>query len=228
MQSSKESGTKESLKPQIEAVIFDLDGLLIDSEPVWQKAYIRFLTVNNLKEDLSVESVRKGMGLREIIKLSKKDVSDDELERLLGNLRAIFYEMFFESAHFKLLDGAEELIKSMHGCYQLAVATGGHTRDKCSQILKNLRIDGYFDVVVSSDDVEEGKPAPDVYIYTAEKLGVESAKCLVLEDSINGVLSARAAQAEVFGVNPDEKTREQLDKAGADRVFKSLSEVQIP
>ena len=225
MHSSKESGTKELLKPQIRAVIFDLDGLLIDSEPIWDQAYYNMLEKKGLKDQIVKDT--SGMGLKEFIEIWKKYGLVGDTDELLKEYRKTFYEILMEK-DIPVMDGVNELLIKLEGHYQLAVATGGHTKEKCSQILKNLRIDGYFDVVVSSDDVKEGKPAPDVYIYTAEKLGVESAKCLVLEDSINGVLSARAAQAEVFGVNPDEKTREQLDKAGADRVFKSLSEVQIP
>ena len=63
---------------------------------------------------------------------------------------------------------------------------------------------------------------------SAERLDLKPVNCLVLEDSVNGVLSAKAAQVKVFGVNPDESARAELDKAGADRIFKSLAEVQIP
>jgi len=224
MHSSKESGTKELLKPQIRAVIFDLDGLLIDSEPIWDQAYYNMLEKKGLKDQIVKDT--SGMGLKEFIEIWKKYGLVGDTDELLKEYRKTFYEILMEK-DIPVMDGVNELLIKLEGHYQLAVATGGHTKEKCSQILKNLRIDGYFDVVVSSDDVKEGKPAPDVYIYTAEKLGVEPVKCLVLEDSVNGVISAQRAGMTVYAVNSNPPMRHALEKQHPDEILSTLREVQL-
>ena len=220
---------KEAQNPQIKAVIFDLDGLLIDSEPVWGEAYLKFISMKGLPDEPTVSRQFRGMGIREIVGIWKKEYGlNGGVDELASEYRSTLYKFLLEPGRLKLMDGAEELLQKLKGKYSLAIATSGHRDEMAKKLLGLLNIEAYFDQVISGDDVAHGKPAPDVYLTSAEKLELNPVNCLVLEDSINGVLSAKAAQVKVFGVNPDEKTREQLDKAGADRVFKSLSEVQIP
>ena len=210
----------------IKAVIFDLDGLLIDSEPIWHHAYEIFLKNHEVSDNPKVYERMIGRGLRENMVIARDELGvKGDIKGLLGQIRRIFYDLLSSKKNI-LMKCAGELL-SMLNSYKLAVATGGHTKEKCSQILKNVGIFDYFNVIVSSDDVREGKPAPDVYLETARQLEVEPLKCLVFEDAVNGVVSARAAGMRVFGVNPDEKLRTELKKAGADEVFSSLAEVKL-
>jgi len=89
-----------------------------------------------------------------------------------------------------------------------------------------FNLSNYFSVIVSSDQVKKGKPYPDVYLFTAKLLFLEPNDCLVLEDTVNGVLAGKAAGMEVFGVNKDEKIKKELKNAGADKVFSSLLEIK--
>lgn len=215
-------------KPHIHAVIFDLDGLLIDSEPIWQKAYLEFLDRKNAKDGYKFSKNRVGMGLREIIVLTKKELGLKEpVDELVEELRGIFYKMFFEPGNLFLLKGAGELIRQLFRKKILAMATGGHDQKMAGEILRRLDVLKYFDLVVSSDDVKRGKPAPDTYLYIAGKINVESSECLVFEDSANGVLAAKAAGMQVYGVNADSKVREDLKHAGADEVFSNLGEIKL-
>jgi len=125
------------------------------------------------------------------------------------------------------MPGVLELLPKL-GSYKLAVTTGGHDKQGAEKILIDTGIRKYFEAVVSSDDVENGKPAPDVYFEAAKQLGVEPLNCLVIEDSVNGVESGKAAGMKAYGVNNDKEVREELDKSGADEVYISLQKVQIP
>ena len=225
---SEGSVDKKTEKPQIEAVIFDLDGLLIDSEVIWNRAYYKFIEIKNLPHEPEIAAQFVGKGLKDIIKLWQERYGlEGDKNTLLEEYRAVFYAILFNSEHFRLMDGAGELIRQLHGQYKLSVCTGGHDSEHCSQILKKLRIDQYFDVVISSDDFEHGKPSPDVYLETAERVRIKPAGCLALEDSANGVLSAKAAGMKVYGVNPEYAFRTELTKAGADAVYSSLQEVEL-
>src|SRR3990167_284844 len=216
---------KEAEKPQIRAVIFDLDGLLIDSEVIWNRAYYKFIEIKNLHHEPEVAAQFMGKGLKDIIKLwQEKYGLEGDRNRLLEEYRGVFYDILFNSEHFRLMDGAEKLVRQLYKKYKLSVCTGGHDSEHCSQILKKLRIAKYFSVIASSDDVREGKPAPDIYLDVAKKLEVDPSVCLVLEDSVNGVVSAQKAGMRVFAVNSEPLFRHELETQHPNKVFASLKE----
>ena len=215
------------MNSQLKAVIFDLDGLLVDTEPLWKKAYGIWLKEHNAKNDLAIYKKMIGRGLRENMVLAKKYLGvKGEVEELLRDLRGILYKLVSQKKDI-LMPGVLELLPKL-GSYKLAVTTGGHDKQGAEKILIDTGIRKYFEAVVSSDDVENGKPAPDVYFEAAKQLGVEPLNCFVIEDSVNGVESGKAAGMKAYGVNNDKEVREELDKSGADEVYISLQKVQIP
>lgn len=211
----------------IKAVIFDLDGLLIDSEPVWWKAYEILCKNHKIIPDDYVAKSCHGMGLRECIEVYKKKLGlKGDTRKLLKEFRDIFYGLALSKVNVKLLDGVRKVLENYKN-KQLAVATGGHTGKMAFKLLKKTQIDSFFEKVISSDDVKKGKPDPDVYLETARQLKVKPPECLVLEDAPNGVLAGKAAGMTVYGVNKDREIREKLKEAGADKVFESLEEIKI-
>lgn len=210
----------------IKAVIFDLDGLLIDSEPVWDKAYKVLCKVHKITPENNIAQITLGMGLRECIEVYKKRLGlRGDTTKLLKEYRDIFYGLALSDGNLRLLEGVRELLKSCKN-NQLAVATGGHTSKAAFDLLKKSQIDSFFEKVVSSDDVSKGKPDPEIYLFTASRISVNPRNCLVLEDAPNGVLAGKRAGMKVFGVNKDRKIKEDLEKSGADKVFSSLLEVK--
>lgn len=218
----------EEEKVPIKAVIFDLDGLLIDSEPVWNEAYFKFITRKGLPDDPNVSSQFRGMGIREIVRIWQKEYGlQGDIDQLAGEYRDTMYELLLEPGKLVLMDGALDLLQKLKGKYFLGIATSGHKDDMARKILGILNIEDYFDQVISGDDVTNGKPAPDVYKASALKLEQKAANCAVLEDSVNGVLAGKAAGMWVIGVNPDEHFRKLLEKAGVDKFYLSLREVEL-
>jgi len=221
-------GNKESEDQSIEAVIFDLDGLLIDSEPIWEKSYHKFLEIKKVKDNPEIHLKLIGRGLKDVVSIMKDVLGiEGEVDQLVDEYRKVFYELFFAKENI-LMPGAIEIVKKTKGKNLIvALTTGGHTKKMAEKILEKVNLLNYFDLIVSSDDVDNGKPAPDVYFFVIEKLGFLSSQCLAFEDSVNGVVSAKAAGLRVFGVNPSENMREELKEAGADEVFASLKEIQL-
>lgn len=210
----------------IRAVIFDFDGLLIDSESIWDKTDKTLLGERNILYSMETREKIRGLGQKESIELFKKELGlSGETKKLIEERRRIFYKLAL--TNLRLLDGAEEFVKNLSQNFVLAIATGGHKKEKVLEILSRLNLADYFSTIVSSDEVSNGKPHPDIFIYTAEKLGVLASQCLVLEDAVNGVLAGKRAGMTVFGVNKDEKIREKLKETGADKVFSSLNEVEL-
>jgi HAD superfamily hydrolase (TIGR01509 family) len=211
----------------MKAVIFDMDGLLIDSEPLWDKSDRYFLERKGFIYTPQLRARMLGTGQREGMELLKKEFALPEtIDELIKERKEVFYNIFFKN--IKLMKGVLEFIKSLKSKnLQMAVATGGHGAEKVKDILRSFNLDQYFSVIVSSDQVNRGKPYPDVYLFTAKLLSLEPDQCLVLEDTVNGVMAGKRAGMQVFGVNEDEKAKENLIKAGADKVFPNLLEINL-
>ena len=204
------------------AVVFDMDGVLIDSEPLWVLAETELLARHghrftpedlvdthgrSIPESIAVYAVRIG------------GVTPAALERELLELMRLRYE-----AGPPLRPGALQLVQGLRGRLPLAVASNTHGW------LARLALGGAglldaFDVVASGADLGRSKPHPDVYLEACGALGVAPADCVAFEDSVAGVRSARAAGLVVIGI-PE---RDDLDlvAAGADRVLGSLAEVLL-
>lgn len=211
----------------IKAVIFDMDGLMIDSEPFWAKADEVFLEGHEIPYTPEINLHIMGMGQREIIEYYKKEFGlTGETQELIAERKKLLYA--FLLADVKLLEGVEVSIKALHkNAIPLAIATTGHTQEKTREILEKVGLETYFSIVVSGEDVKRGKPAPDIYVRTAELLGINTSVCLVFEDAPNGVKAAKAAGMVVYGVNKNEKIFNKLKEAGADEVFRSFKEVAV-
>jgi HAD superfamily hydrolase (TIGR01509 family) len=206
------------------AVIFDLDGLLIDSEPVWNKADELFLQ-GKYTQDLKRKIL--GMGHREIIELFKQEVGlTGDTDELIEKRRELFLNLLMQNLN--LFSGVKDLLENLtKKKYLLAIATGGYSEAKTEEILTKVGIRNYFSTIVSGDEVKRGKPFPDIYVKTAEKLHVEASECLVLEDAPNGIEATKSAGMIAYGVNSDEEIRKKLQERGADKVFSSLLEVKL-
>lgn len=210
----------------INVVIFDMDGLLIDSEPFWFDANTKLLAKRG--KEYTTEIFRKvvGKGEKEIMELFKAELGiSGEIDDLIKERKEYLYESLLKN--LVAMEGAGELIEKLSKKYKLAIATGGHSEQKAREILQALSIDTYFPIIVTSGDVKRGKPYPDIYLLTAEKLHVSPKDCLVMEDAVNGVEAAKAAGMMVFGINKDPWFYSKLQEAGANKVFKYLSEITI-
>lgn len=208
-----------------QAVIFDADGLLIDSEPWWREARHVMLGKRGMVVDRNLSIGTTGMGIREALEINKKVFGYKEtVNELIQEWREILYAFLYAHENL-LLPGAKELIKSLHKKKKLAIATGGHNPKELQLLLNKFAIGALFDVIASCEEVKRGKPFPDVYVYTAKKLGVDSGDCVVLEDSVHGTKAGKAAGMIVIGVNSEEKAKKELGEAGADVTLDSLKNI---
>lgn len=208
-------------------VIFDLDGLLVDSEPLWDKTHDVFFTKYHLPSEPDLHEFTHGAGITDNIRLfqDRLGLRGNHAE-LVNEYRDIFYSFALKNHEIHLMPGAKHLLHCLsENSYQLAIATGGHPSDKIEEILKQLDVVSFFPTLVSSDMVEKGKPDPAVYLKTADVLGVSPRECVVLEDSVNGTKAGKAAGMSVIGVNPDKEYQKKLASAGADLVVFRLDEL---
>jgi HAD superfamily hydrolase (TIGR01509 family) len=176
----------------IDGVIFDLDGVLVDSEIWWDEvraAFARRLGRTwTAADQAAVMGANSAAWARTMRLRLDLDMTDDEIERAIVDGVVERYRL--EGA--PLIDGAVEAVRRIASEWPVAVASSAH-REVIAAALEATGLSGTFEVVVSSDEVAQGKPAPDVYLEAARRLGVDPATCLVVEDSSNGVRAARAA-----------------------------------
>jgi HAD superfamily hydrolase (TIGR01509 family) len=204
------------------AVVFDMDGLLLETEVLWQRAEARLferhgagftfedkLTVMGTSAAFTGEFFARRLGYPADRAASLiREVSDLMLEELQAQVDA--------------RPGAIELVKRLRGRVALGLASNS-PRFLVDAALRSAGFSETFDAVVSSDDVVRPKPAPDLYLLACERLGVAPADALALEDTTSGIAAAKAAGMACIAVPQFAET----DVAAADRVIDSLEELLV-
>lgn len=200
------------------AVIFDLDGLLADTEVLHCQAYATALTefgVTLTNAEYEEHWIRRGAGIVELC--SERGLTIDPLAARARKL-TLYEELVRDGA--RAMNGAHELVQRLRSAYSIAVGTSS-TRASAQLVLTSL---GFrFPVVVTADDVARIKPSPDIFLEAARRMRVEPRHCVVLEDAEKGILAARAAGMKCIAV-PNRHTRSH-DFRAATRVVDSLSEL---
>ncbi|MFH8468657.1 HAD family hydrolase [Streptomyces sp. NPDC017991] len=206
-------------------VIFDNDGVLVDSEPLSNTLLAAYLT--ELGHPTSYEdSLRDYMGaaMHRVHDL----VEERTGERLPADFDDVFHGRVFAAFERELepVPGAVEVLEKLaaDGIPYCVASSGSHERIRVGH--RKTGLDRWFDDarIFSSQDVGRGKPAPDLFLHAAERMGVPPEKCLVVEDSPLGVQAARAAGMDVYGftaMTPGERL------AGADRLFGKMGELLV-
>ena len=207
------------------AIIFDLDGSLVDSMWMWKAIDIQFLGERNLPMPKNLQKEIEGMSFSETAVYFKETFHlKESLEEIKGIWNQMAYEKYTKEVSLK--KGVKELLDySKKRGILLGIATS-NSRHLAESTLKALHIEEYFSCIMTGCDVEKGKPAPDVYLAAARKLGVFPANCLVFEDIVMGILAAKNAGMQVCAVE-DEYSMYQKDekKNTADYYIKDFTEI---
>lgn len=200
------------------AVIFDLDGLLADTEVLHCQAYLTALAefgVTLTNADYEEHWIRRGAGIVELC--SERGLPIDPLAARARKLE-LYQELVRKSA--RAMNGAHELVERLRSAFPLAVGTSS-MRTSAQLVLTSLGFD--FPVIVTADDVARIKPGPDIFLEAARRLGVEPRDCVVLEDAEKGIIAAHAAGMKSIAV-PNRHTHTH-DFSAATRVVSSLLEL---
>lgn len=180
-------------KSKIKAVIFDLDGTLVDSEPNYFAADKRLLSEYGVF-DINEEDKKKYIGIGSKVMLTdmrNKYQIEDSVDILLSKKDKYYFELAKKNtAVFPEMKVFLEILKE--NGYPLAIASGS-SKEIINEILSITHLTGFFDVIVSAEEVALGKPNPDVFLEAAKRLNIPAVNCLVLEDSMPGVEAAKRA-----------------------------------
>jgi HAD superfamily hydrolase (TIGR01509 family) len=209
------------------AVIFDLDGVLVDSEPWWDAARVDFTARRGLRwgpDDQRAVMGPNSLGWARI--MADRLGLDEPLEAIVDEVVAGVVERY-RSLPAPAIAPAVRAVRRLGVDRPLAVASSSH-RAVIEAALEALGLGSAFSVVVSSDEVAHGKPAPDVYLETSRRLGEDPAACLVVEDSLNGVLAGRAAGMRVVLVPSALVPPADGSREAASLVLDSLDHLDAP
>ncbi len=180
-----------------DALLFDLDGTLIDSMPLHNEAWIEILAEH--KRVMTDEILTEYMGIPNFktVQIFNERFGWDLDPQLITNLKE---DRFLEKLkHVKIIEVTVQVARENFGKIPMAIVTGS-VKTPAIELLKMLDIEKYFSVVVTAEDTQKHKPDPEPFLLAARKLGVDAKKCLVFEDGAIGIQAAYAAGMKVIKV----------------------------
>jgi HAD superfamily hydrolase (TIGR01509 family) len=218
-----ESGGSATLACVIAAVVLDLDGVIIDSEAIWNQARFDLVADRGGSWHDDAPRAMMGMSSREWSAYMHDELGVDlpppEISQtVVARLQDLYRE------HVPLLPGAHEAVLRLAARWPLGLASSAN-REIIDLVLELTGLRERFRATVSSEEVAHGKPAPDVYLEAARRLGVDPADCVAIEDSANGLRSAAAAGMTVVAVPNREFPPPQDALALAARAIDSIAEL---
>jgi HAD superfamily hydrolase (TIGR01509 family) len=205
------------------AVIFDLDGTIIKSEKEWVEAFTAVLQKLGIKTN-DKDLITRGAALRSNWQklLTKYNIKTDKTFEELGLLTYAEYEKLIPE--ITLNDGVLEfmdVLKENGTSLSLATLTNWETAMK---VVEHFRLNNYFESITTGEEIANPKPSPDIFMLASEKLGVEPADCLVIEDSLSGITAAKEAGMRVIAVSDGEDVN-LLE--GADLIVGGFPEITL-
>ena len=206
----------------LRAVIFDMDGVIVDSHPIHKKTWRTFLKSQGKEiseEDLNF--IMEGRKREEILRHFLGELSEEQMQ-IFGRQKEQLFRR--ESSALQPIDGLPEFLRDLEQAeLRLAVASSGSS-GRVNDILVSLDLRNYFQVIVTGDQVTNGKPDPEIFLVASDRLSVSPAETLVFEDSVSGVKAAKAAGMKCFGVATNGIIPTLLE-AGADQIIADFSGV---
>jgi HAD superfamily hydrolase (TIGR01509 family) len=207
----------------IRSVVFDLDGVLLESEEVWDEVRERYVRERGGRYDTEVQRAMMGMSSTEWSRYLHETagvpdeppaINDEVVRRMLESYRA----------RLPLIDGAVDAVHRLAARWPLGLASSSN-RALIDAALDTAGLSSSFAATVSSEEVARGKPAPDVYLEAARRLGVLPTRCAAVEDSHGGIRSAKAAGMRVIAIPNPSYPPDDDALAQADVTIRSLAEL---
>ncbi len=209
----------------IDAVVFDLDGVIVDSEQVWDD--VRQVYTRKVGGTFTEEATRAMMGMSSLEwsrYMAESLGVPGTPEQINADIVTLMLERYGEAP--PLIPGAVDAVRRIGARWPLAIASSSNP-ELIDVVLQTAGIESLFETAVSSEEVAHGKPAPDVYLEAAHRLGVEPVRCAAVEDSHAGIRSAKAAGMRVVAVPNPHFPPDEAALAQADVVLGSIAELSI-
>ncbi len=211
----------------LKAIIFDLDGTLVDSLPYHHESWRIFFKNNNLEENDFSEILKeyKGGGTLELMTSVFGDTyTRDELKKMSDDKEVIFRNIYKSKIY--PIEGLNKFLDNLKENNILLSIGSNAIRKNVLMTIQELGITNYFSSIICGDEVSRGKPDPEMYLKTLSNLKVSNNECIIFEDSIEGVEAARNADIKVVGVTSSQSS-EKLKSVGAFKTINDYTKIRL-
>ncbi len=210
----------------LKAILFDMDGVIVDTEPLHKKAYYQMFSDVNIPITEAMYEAFTGQSTLNICKqLCDHFELSEEPETLVAIKRKHFKFLFENDTSLALLEGVLELIRDYHNNGLTLVLASSASMPNINRIFERFNLDQYFVAKLSGADLEESKPHPEIFLKAAEASGHASKHCIVIEDSTNGIAAAKSANIYCVGYNSQNSKNQDYSKA--DTVIANFKEIEF-
>lgn len=208
----------------IRTVIFDMDGVIVDTEPVHHYAYNQQFKQLGITISPELYASFTGNSTKNIFERLKEHFDlNQEVPELVATKRQLFNEAFDNKEDLYLLDGVEDLIKELYANGMQLVLASSSAHVTIERIFNRFKLHQYFSHIVSGEDFPKSKPHPAIFLKAAELAQTPVSECIVIEDSTNGIMAAKAAG--IYCIGYDSFHSKMQDYSLADQIITSFSEL---
>lgn len=211
----------------LKTVIFDMDGVIVDTEPVHKYAYYKHFEELNIEVSEELYASFTGNSTRNVFQRIKDTFQlNEDVEDLILRKRFLFNDAFDTKEDLFLIEGVEDLIKELHKSGIELILASSASKGTIQRVFNRFNLHQYFTHTVSGEDFPKSKPHPAIFLHAASLSIHPKENCIVIEDSTNGVEAAKAADIYCVGYRSSNSKLQDLTKA--DLIVNHFNEINVP